>query len=130
MELLCGMLLSTAIGKPMSSPMKVILIGTLAPSTDGWWPDLIKKGSNGSTYVQAIKAILRSLWDQWSEKSGAAIRCGMWTTASGNGCLMERDEARADSRLKARFLSYRLNYPSGDPSQVLLTVQDWKELNG
>ena len=36
--------------------------------------------------------------------------------------LLERDAARQDSRLKARFLSYRLNVPSGDESEMLLTV--------
>ena len=40
--------------------------------------------------------------------------------------LVERDDARGDSRLKSRFLSYRLNRPSGDESEVLLTVEDWQ----
>ena len=40
--------------------------------------------------------------------------------------LVERDAARVDSRLKARFLSFRLNRPSGDESSVLLTVTDWQ----
>ena len=117
--------LSTAIGKP-GSPLKVILIGTLAPSTSGWWPDLIKKGSNGSTYVQSIQGD-PSQWDQWKEIS----RCNpLWNVDPRfrKRLLLERDEARADSRLKARFLSYRLNYPVGDPSKVLLTVADWKQL--
>ena len=117
--------LSTALGKPMS-PMKVVLIGTLAPSTSGWWPDLIKKGSNGSTYVQSIVGD-PSKWDQWKE----IARCNpLWNVDPRfrKRLLLERDEARADSRLKARFSSYRLNFPSGDPSQVLLTVSDWKGL--
>ena len=42
--------------------------------------------------------------------------------------LEERDAARLDSRLKARFLSYRLNVPSGDESEMLLTVDDWERL--
>ena len=33
-----------------------------------------------------------------------------------------------DSRLKARFLSYRLNVPSGDESEILLTVADWEAI--
>ena len=40
--------------------------------------------------------------------------------------LEERDAARADSRLKADFLRYRLNIPSQDEAAVLLTVDDWK----
>ena len=42
--------------------------------------------------------------------------------------LVERDAARLDSRLKARFLSFRLNLPSGDESTVLLTVTDWERV--
>ena len=30
--------------------------------------------------------------------------------------------------LKARFLSFRLNRPSGDESEVLLTVSDWERV--
>ena len=32
--------------------------------------------------------------------------------------LVERDAARLDSRLKARFLSFRLNRPSGDETNA------------
>ena len=40
--------------------------------------------------------------------------------------LEERNEARGDTRLKARFLSYRLNLPSADESTLLLdVVADW-----
>ena len=42
--------------------------------------------------------------------------------------LEERDAARRDSRLKARFLSYRLNVPSGDEAEVLLTVDDFERM--
>ena len=38
----------------------------------------------------------------------------------------ERAEARNDTRLKARFLSYRLNVPTADESEVLLTVEDFQ----
>ena len=30
--------------------------------------------------------------------------------------------------LRARFLSYRLNIPSADSSEVVLTVEDWKAI--
>lgn len=42
--------------------------------------------------------------------------------------LDERDKARRDTRLKARFLSYRLNVPTGDESTTLLTVGDWERV--
>ena len=44
--------------------------------------------------------------------------------------LQERDDARADTRLKSRFLSYRLNSPSADEAQVLLTVDDYALMAG
>ena len=42
--------IETAKGKP-GSPMRAVYIGTLAPSTGGWWSDLIAAGSGGSAYV-------------------------------------------------------------------------------
>ena len=63
-------------------------------------------------------------WDQWPE----IRRCNPLTAISPEfrrKLLEERDAARADSRLEARFLSYRLNVPSGDESTMLLTVDDW-----
>ena len=42
--------------------------------------------------------------------------------------LEERDAARADTRLKARFLSYRMNVPSADESTMLLDVADWHRM--
>ena len=38
----------------------------------------------------------------------------------------ERAEAKSDSRLKAQFLTYRLNSPTRDESEILLTVDDFK----
>ena len=46
--------IETAKGKP-GSPLRAVYIGTLAPATDGWWHDLIKDGSRGSVYVQALR---------------------------------------------------------------------------
>ena len=40
----------------------------------------------------------------------------------------EREAARRDTRLKARFLSYRLNVPASDESEMLLTVDDFKRM--
>ena len=115
----------TALGKP-SSPMKVIFIGTLAPSMGGWWHDLVADGSNGSTYIQSLQGDAET-WDTW-----ATIRKANPLTAISpefrKRLLGERDAARVDSRLKARFLSYRLNRPSGDESTVLLTVTDWERI--
>ena len=117
--------ITTAQGKP-GSPMKVIVIGTLAPARAGWWHDLIEDGSRGSTYVQALRGN-RDRWDQWPE----IRRCNPLTAVSAvfrRKLLEERDAARLDTRLKARFLSYRLNLPTPDESEVLLTVEDFARM--
>ena len=113
----------TALGKP-ESPMKVVFIGTLAPSMSGWWHGLITDGTSGTTYVQSLMGNAE-VWDSWAE----IRRCNPLTAISPEfrrRLLVERDDARGDSRLKSRFLSYRLNRPSGDESEVLLTVEDWQ----
>ena len=117
--------LTGAQGKP-GSPLKILLIGTLAPGgVDGsWWRELVDRGSHGTKYVMAIQGDPEK-WDRWSE----IRRCNPLTAVSAafrKKLLEERNEARADSRLKARFLSYRLNVPSGDESSMLLTVEDWQ----
>ena len=115
----------TALGKP-NSPMKVVFIGTLAPAMSGWWHDLVNDGSAGTTYVQSLQGNAET-WDTWAE----IRRCNPLTAISGDfrkRLLVERDAARLDSRLKARFLSFRLNRPSGDESEVLLTVGDWERV--
>ena len=117
--------IQTAQGKP-GSAMKVILIGTLAPSTGGWWHDLVGGGTNGKTYVQRLLGDVKR-WDKWSE----IRRCNPLTAVSSEfkaKLLDERDKAKRDSRLKARFLSYRLNVPTGDESTMLLTVSDYEAM--
>ena len=117
--------ITTALGKP-NSPMRTVFIGTLAPAMSGWWHDLIADGSVDTTYVQALQGKVEA-WDQWPE----IRRCNPLTAISPEfrkRLRVERDAARVDSRLKARFLSFRLNRPSGDESEVLLTVSDWERV--
>ena len=117
--------IETALGKP-GSKMRAIYIGTLAPSHGGWWHDLIAGGSKGSTYVQALQADVEK-WDSWREIK----RVNPLTAISEDfrkRLRSERAAARADTRLKARFLSYRLNVPSGDESTMLLDVADWERM--
>ena len=115
--------ISTATGKP-GSPLKALFIGTLSPAQGGWWHDLVGGGSNGSTYVKLLQGD-RDKWDQWP----SIRRANPLTAVSPDfrrKLLEERGQARGDSRLKARFMSYRLNIPSADESAILLTVEDWK----
>ena len=122
--------LTGALGKP-GSPMRIVIIGTLAPLGTGaghWWWDLVHDGSRGSTYVMSVQGKSET-WDKWS-----TIRKANPLTAISadfrRKLLEERDNARGDARLKARFLSYRLNIPTRDESDVLLTVEDWKMVEG
>ena len=116
----------TAQGKP-GSQMKVIFIGTLAPATSGWWHELVNDGSHGSVYVQALTGY-RTKWDYWPE----IRRCNPLTAISEvfrRKLREERDEAHRDTRLRARFQSYRLNVPSGDESPpCFLTVDDFERM--
>ena len=115
----------TAQGKP-GSAMKVLIVGTLAPATSGWWHEMIQDGSRGSTYVQALQAD-PAKWDKWSEIK----RCNPLVAVDANfrrKLLEERDEARNNPRLKARFLSFRLNVPTQDSSTMLLSVDDFQAM--
>ena len=117
--------IDTAQGKP-GSPMRVVYIGTLAPALSGWWHDLVKGGSHGGTYVQSLTADVGK-WDDWKE----IRRCNPLTKISAEFRKKLREElaaAQSDTRLRARFQSFRLNVPSGDESQVLLTVDDWQRV--
>ena len=115
----------TAQGKPGSN-LRVIFISTLAPASSGWWHDLVANGTQGSVYVQSLQGD-PAKWDHYSELR----RCNPLTAISApfrKKLLEERDKARRDSRLKARYLSYRLNAPTGDESTMLLTVDDYQRM--
>ena len=132
LEIAGGQLLSDAIftgqGKPNSS-LKVLMVGTLAPMATGaghWWYDLIDSGTTGRTYVKKFQGDTGS-WDNWH----TIRKANPLTSISAEfrrKLLEERDAARADTRLKARFWSYRLNVPSADESTTLLTVDDWQRV--
>ena len=64
-------------------------------------------------------------WDQWAEirRVNPLVEISPQFRKT---LLEERDKARRDQRLKARFCSYRLNVPSQDESSTLLTVDDWQ----
>ena len=118
--------LDGAIGKPESN-LIVIYIGTLAPgSANGWWRQLVEAGSSGSTYVQSLQGDPEK-WDRWCE----IRRCNPLMARfpeSRKTLLEERDAARRDMRLKARYLSYRLNCPTQDETRILLSVDEYKRV--
>ena len=117
--------IQTAMGKP-GSPLRAVYIGTIAPSRGGWWQDLVEGGTTADTYVQALQGE-PSTWDTWP----TIRRVNPLTAVSApfrKKLLSERDAARRDSRLKARFLSYRLNIPTADEATQLLSVDDWERV--
>ena len=129
LETVGGQLLADAVqtaqGKP-NSALKVIFIGTLAPANSGWWHDLVGAGSNSTTFVMALRGNA-DRWDSWPE----IRRCNPLSAISSTfrkKLIEERDAARRDTRLKARFCSYRLNRPTGDESTMLLTVADFEDM--
>ena len=120
--------LFTAQGK-VGSRLKLILCGTLGPMATGaghWWWDLVNDGTKGRTYVQLFQGDVET-WDKWSTIRKANPLIGL-DAHTRKVILEERDEARGDTRLRARFCTFRLNRPSLDESQVLLTTQDWERI--
>ena len=119
--------ITTAMGKPESN-LRVIYIGTLAPlgAPGHWWYDLVDAGTQGSSYVQSLVGNAET-WDRWPTIRKANPLKAKYAESRAV-LLEERDAARRDSRLKARFQSYRLNLPTQDESAMLLTVDDWKLL--
>ena len=114
--------IQTAMGKP-GSPLRAVYIGTLAPAVSGWWHSMIEDGTHGSTFVQALQGDAKK-WESWQEIRRVNPLVAV-SPEFRKKLLEERDAARRDTRLKARFLSYRLNVPSGDESTMLLTGDDW-----
>ena len=117
--------IQTAQGKPLSS-LRVVYVGTMAPmgAPGHWFYDLVDAGSQGSTFIQKLVGDAES-WDTWATiKKVNPLKAKY--AESRAVLLEERDAARRDSRLKARFLSYRLNVPTQSEETQLLTVDDWK----
>lgn len=115
----------TAQGKP-DSDMLTVLIGTLAPHgvPGNWWHNLVRAGTRGTTYVQAVEGDAKRWRDARAIRKANPL---MWRFPKSRAKLLEeRDEAIADTRLRAAFTSYRLNCPSRDESAVVLTVEDWE----
>lgn len=116
----------TAQGKP-GSPLKAIYIGTLAPmAVEGHWWHSLATGEHGSHVHAVCLQGDPEQWDEWRE----ILRVNPLAKASKElreKLKIEREEARSDERLKARFLSYRLNVPTGDANQVLIELDQWKK---
>ena len=117
--------IDTSLGK-VGASMKCVYIGTLAPAKGIWWPELVEAGTGGKTYVQALEGDPEK-WDDWPEVRRVNPVTRLKEAVEFRAELKEEiEKATRDGRLKARFLSYRMNVPSSDPATKLLTVDDWK----
>ena len=118
--------IQTAQGKP-GSPLRALYIGTIAPSRAGWWADMVTaREQPPDRHITLLQGDPKR-WKEWRE----IRRCNPLTAVSEEfrrKLLRERDEALRDPGAKARFLSYRLNLPTADESEVLLTVEDWQRV--
>ena len=116
----------TAQGKP-GSRLKAILIGTLAPANNGnWWPQLVERGTTGSTYVRLLQAD-PDQWEELDEAMRVNPLAGDFPEQAAK-LAEELEEAKSDTRLRARYMSYRLNIPTRDESETLLAVEDWERV--
>ena len=114
--------LQSSLGKP-GSQLRIIYAGTVAPSEHGWWPDLVASTGDPSTFIDRRQADPKK-WHLASEIK--RLNPLMWRFESSRKLLLrERDAARRDDRKKAAFLSFRMNRPSRDSNDVLLTVTEW-----
>ena len=118
--------IQTAQGKP-GCALKVLYIGTLAPSMGGWWHDLVADGSHGSTFVMALQGASRKRWDSWPVIRACNPLMARFPKSRAK-LLEERDAGRVSTRARSRYLSYRLNLPTPEESTVLLTVEEWADL--
>ena len=81
-----------------------------------------------STYVQALQGDPEK-WDDWREIQRVNPLASI-DAKFRKKLLEERDAARRDSRLKSRFLSYRMNVPSADEATMLLSVSGLARCSG
>ena len=117
--------IQTAQGKP-GSPLRVIYIGTLWPSKQGWWTELVERGSHDSTYVQLLAAD-STKWDTMKEIQ--RVNPLKWYYPETRQKLRRQfAEAQRYPRQNAAFRSANLNLPTRDERDVLITVDDWKRM--
>ena len=114
--------IQTAMGKP-GSPLRALYFGTLAPGKGQWWLDLVKRGSSETRFVTCLQGTIAK-WDQLSEVK--RVNPLTWRFPDSRKVLLdEREEALRDESAKSRFLSYRMNLPTRNETEMLLTVADW-----
>ena len=120
--------ITTAQAKP-NSLLRVLMIGTLAPSEpNSWYPRLVKSGTNKTEgrYVQLLQAD-PDKWLDWSEIRRVNP---LVVSVPETRKILRQDwrKAQKDVADKAAFLSYHCNTPTGDSITQLLSSSDWQEV--
>ena len=118
--------LTTSIGKP-GSITRIIYIGTMAPAQRGWWVDLVNSQTTSKRYVMKYAGSLES-WEDKQELKKELKRCNPLMfefEESRQQLLSEMRDAFKYPSQKATFLSYRLNIPSQELTETLLSPEDW-----
>ena len=115
------------VGSCGKTKTTILCVGTIAPAeTPHWWPALLARGSRPGVHVTVLQGD-RDTWDQWQtiRKANpiAAVNPILRATL-----IRERDEAQRDDRLRARFLSDRLNLPTKDETTELIPVHEWERM--
>ena len=114
--------IATTAGK---SETTIIIAGTLAPSgRDDWWPKLVKRGSGHGVHVTVLQGDADT-WDTWATIRKCNPLAGV-NPRLRKTLLRERDEARRDDRLRARFMSLRLNLPTRTDGRELIPPDQWE----
>ena len=116
--------IATSAGK---TRMLILCVGTIAPATKPhWWPELIARGCRPGVHVSLLQG-KRSTWDRWPtiRKANPLVTVNPILRQT---LLRERDAARRDERLRSRFLSLRLNLPTGDAETELIATHEWERM--
>ena len=117
----------TSQGKP-DSDLKCVFIGTLAPARDGWWPDLVKEGTNKEqgVYVKKYGITFEQL-DNWKNKRLIKSCNPLIRRYPDSMKVLEQERLRAekDPDQRAQFVSYRLNYPQASETKAF-NVDEWR----
>ena len=116
--------IATSAGK---TRMLILCVGTIAPaSKPHWWPELIARGCRPGVHVSLLQGE-RATWDRWPTIRRANPLVAV-NPILRQTLLRERDAARRDERLRAIFLSLRLNLPTGDAGTELIATHEWERM--
>lgn len=117
-----GALMWEAIEYSLAKPgndTRIIAIGTRAPNLTRFWRELLDNGTGGNVFVKEISGD-PDKWREWRE----VLRCNPLIRRYPESKRLLRaqfEKALTNSRDEASFKSYRMNIPTDNPHELLLT---------